>query len=69
MYVKIDPLREGDKEAQPEIINIVRECVEARTYKRAVDILRRHSWGDPEGCAAELRGKVECPTCRGDGVI
>lgn len=68
-YKKIDPERDDVDEDRPAIVGIVRLCLSAKTHKGAVEVLRRYSWGDPEGAAAELRGRKTCPTCKGEGVV
>jgi hypothetical protein len=72
IYLKIDSsggLGEDDAQWWAEAIGTTRKAIEAKSFKEAVGILRRASWGDPEGCAKEIRGVGPCPHCKGEGVI
>jgi hypothetical protein len=70
LYLKIAPHHDpADSRERADIVRMVRLVIAADSYREAVDLLRRASWGDPEGCAADLRGLSVCPHCRGDGVL
>ncbi len=71
VYQKIDPVEwaQADRGWKAEAVAVVLEVAHAKTYQKAVAILRDHSWGDPEGCAQDIRGTKRCPTCKGCGVV
>lgn len=72
IYLKVDPSGGGgedDPKWWADAIRTTRAVLEAKSYQKAVAILRRESWGDPEGAANDIRKTKTCPTCEGEGVV
>lgn len=72
IYLRVDQsggIGETDPNWWAEAIKTTREALEATSYRQAVAILRAASWGDPEGCAKEIRNVKPCPNCHGEGFI